>query len=399
MRARDLASLAVVATFVACSDMPHKDVPPPGSAGTPRNPLVTDEPRATPAETSPVPSPARAILEDYVKGALEPRDTALAMERILAKTEDGPMKVTDEWTVGTRRALTHTLRVTPRELRSELRRYQDELSRFETASIPSDVAANRFEKVIGVADRYPNASFAQSLWTRLEKERALAPKELVDTAALTAPVPVGGIRVGGLQVKADGDDALVAQDVDGNTVWEHRARAAASETPSLRVLGTFADRLVAIELTKSGAELDAIDIATGSVVSRVALPAVKTPPTVALLGPDAIIAIPHRVFDVDLLRRNVAGSARNATTCRSRSARTGSSSIQAASASTSRPEGSSKARPASRAGKVRWRFAEGSYWSVPGTGSPILSSAFFTPGVFDGIAICSPVRMKSQGDL
>lgn len=301
MRARNLVSLAVLVVAGACSDAPKKDVPPPGAAGKPPNPLITDEPRATPAESSPVPSNARTILEEYVRGGLDPRATTLALERILTETKDVPMKAGADWTTSTRRALTHALITTPRELKNELRRYQDERSRFETASVTSDLKANRYSRVIALADRYPNAGFAQSLWLRLAKERATAPRELVDASVLTAPVPTGGMRMGGISIKANGDDALVASDADGTAIWEHRARGPAGETPSLRVLGTFLDQLVVLEQKKSGVDLELIDLATGNTLSRVSLPDAKAP-HVALVGSDVIVATPRRVVLVDLLR-------------------------------------------------------------------------------------------------
>ncbi len=290
----------VLAVLKGCSDAPRKDVPPPGAAGPPPNPLVTDEPRATPAETSPVPSAARAMIQEYVQGSLDPRATALALERVLTDTKEMPHDAGPGWKTSSRRALTHALTTTPRELRSELRRYQDERSRFDTAHVASDIKANRFTKVIRLADRYPNAGFALSLWNRLAQERSRATRELADTTVLGV-VPGDGVRSGGISVGAHGEDALVAKDADGITVWEHRPRAPSSETPLLRVLGTFADQLVVLEQTKAVLAVEAIDFATGNTVARVAVDGLSAP-HVAVLGPDVVFAVKGRVVVVDLVR-------------------------------------------------------------------------------------------------
>ncbi|MEZ0230736.1 MAG: hypothetical protein ACAI25_19095 [Planctomycetota bacterium] len=295
------AALVVLAVLAGCSDAPRKDVPQPGAAGPPPNPLITDEPRATPAEASPVPSSARVIIEEYVRGSLDPRATALAMERILADTKERPLDAGPGWQVSMRRALTHALVTTPRELKSELRRYQDERSRFETAHVASEIKANRFKSVIALADRYPNAAFALGLWNRLAKERATAPREIVDTAKEPS-VPEEGVRLEGITVRANGADALVAQDADGLTVWEHRARGSAADAPVLHVLGTFADKVVVLEHGKAGAEVEAIDIGTGNPVARIAAPNITGAPSAVLLGPDVVLAVRGRVVLADLVR-------------------------------------------------------------------------------------------------
>jgi hypothetical protein len=292
--------------MAACSDMPRKDVPPPGSAGPAPAPRVVDEPRATPAESSPVPSSARAILEENTNGVLDTLETAQALERILAGEKDEPMTVAPGWIVSSRRALVHALRVVPTQLRSALKRYQDDRTRHEAAAIVSDVLANRLGPAIAFADHYPNSAAAQKLWDLCEKERALSPRDMVDTGLLPAPVPEGGIRLGGLTVRSDGDDAIVARDVDGNTVWEHRPHAGPAETPTMRVLGTFCDRLVTVELRKTtGIVVEEIDSTTGSDICRVRLREVKEPPQITIVGPDAIVATPQRIYVVDLLRGEV----------------------------------------------------------------------------------------------
>lgn len=287
--------------------MPRRDVPSPSAAGPPMRPRIEDEPRATAAESSPVPSAARVLLEEHVNGGMDAYNTAVAMERVLTDTKDEPMPVASDWRVSARRALVHALRAAPSELRSELHRYQDERSRFETAAVTSAISADELARIARLADRYPNAGFALALWGRLDRERSQELHEPVDTAASYTPLGPDGIHFGALAIKSDGEDGLAAKDADNNTVWEYRARASGGEPPIIRVIGMLLDRLVIVELHKSeGVIVTGIDATTGSERFRLALPDVKDPPQATLVGPDLVLAVPQRLWAVDALRGTLA---------------------------------------------------------------------------------------------
>src|SRR5207253_2738297 len=134
-------------------------------------------------------------------------------------------------------------------------------------------------RVVALANRYPNASFAVAFWERLDKERAASPRELVDASLFLGPLPPGGLKLGASSIEGDGLDGLVCQDVDGNRVWEYRSHAPPDEGASFNVVGAFLDRLVALEMRKgSGASLSMIDLATGSDVGRIELSEVTEAP-------------------------------------------------------------------------------------------------------------------------
>ncbi len=308
MRARNLVASFAVLVSLGCSDPPKTASPPPPPPAERPNPRMAEgEAIATTAEGSPVPSGARAVLDEHYREGLSARETALAMERFLAETKDESMVAGPGWRVSARRALVHALRTAPRELRSELQRYQDERSRLDSASVSSEVATNHLAHIVSLADRYPNASWALAVWRRLEKERTSSPRETVDTSVPGAPVPIAGLQLSGLSIQANGEDALRARDVDGNNVWEYRAHAPPSEAPSLRCVGTFADRLVLVELRKTaGTVVEAIDATTGNELFRLHMPELTEPPQVTVVGPEAVVATHDRTYVVDVLRGTLA---------------------------------------------------------------------------------------------
>jgi hypothetical protein len=307
VRARNLVASFAVLISAGCSDPPKKDLPPPAPPARANPRLSQGEAIATTAEGSPVPSNARAVLDEHYREGITARETALAMERFLAEAKDDPFEAGPGWRVSARRALVHALRTAPRELRSELQRYQDERSRLDSASVTSEVATNHLAHIVSLAERYPNASWALSVWRRLEKERTSSSRETIDTSVPGPPVPIAGLQVSGLSIQANGDDALRARDVDGNNVWEYRAHAPPSEAPSLRCAGVFADRLVLVELRKTaGTVVEAIDATTGSELFRIHMPEVTDPPQVTVVGPEAVIATPSRTYVVDVLRGTLA---------------------------------------------------------------------------------------------
>lgn len=299
MRAKILVSLAVTLVMTACEDTPaRRDGPPPSHDRDHGAPRVEEE-RPTPPEpeVSPLQSDARSILDEHVSGALDARSTAIAFEVILSDASDVPLQGGPDWTVSSRRALVHALRTAPSTLRDELKRYQDERSRFEIGNVRSDMAEGRLAKAAKLADRYPNATFALEFWKRLAKETAATPHDPVDVSLLAAPVPAGGMRVGGLSLKSEGDDGIIASDADRTATWTYKAH----ESPSVRLLGSFLDRLIVLELGKGAFFLEGIDAATGSDIFRVTLP-VKETPIIVLAGPDAVVMTSHRICVVDILR-------------------------------------------------------------------------------------------------
>jgi hypothetical protein len=284
---------------------------PAASDEAPRSlPVAIGEP-AEP-EASPVATATRALLDGYTQGAVELRETALGFERLLAEKQDGTFKPAPGWEVSERRATAHALLTASKLLQDDCQAVQDAHAAADAATITTtDLMARN----IRFAHRYPNASAAGPVWTALREAREAAPHELADVSGLASPVPQGGFILRGIRVKADGDDGLVAEDVDGNPVWEHRGHATSEgEVPTARVLGAVRERLIVLELrATSECVLEGIDLSTGNDLFRVPLFMVDAstkghfePILFALSGSDAIVAASGRIAVVDVFRGALA---------------------------------------------------------------------------------------------
>lgn len=176
-------------------------------------------------------------------GGLDVEIAARSLDHLLAEQLEGPTALepgtsaparTIEggpgWTVSARRALVLAVRRAPQALRDELGRLEQPLAAPAVQAVAADFAAGKLSRALDVADRYPCSPFAEEVGARVAELRAAGPHDVLDLASLSSPIREGPLSFAGIRVQADGQEALVAIDDDGNRVWDTTSRRATPAT-------------------------------------------------------------------------------------------------------------------------------------------------------------------------
>jgi hypothetical protein len=266
-----------------------------------------------------VPAETAKAIDEYIAG-LEGDLAARTLEGQLAARAAAPgttIEGAPGWALGARRALVLALLRAPAKLRDDLQRLEDPASaNVVTEALASDVKQGKLARALAVADRYPCTAFAADVRARLDELRAEGPHEVLELGALSSPLASGPLSFDGINVQADGQEALVARDGDGNQVWEYRLPPCAEgDFHWLRVLGAVRERIVALVIPHAAdpAVCLAIDATTGNEIFRAPVfplardagGRIETVDT-ALGGAEVVIAAAGKVAVVDVRRGEVA---------------------------------------------------------------------------------------------
>src|SRR5581483_5342508 len=292
----------------------------PSASSTPSSPAsTTPAPESAAVELSPVPRDAGQAIEQFVSGGLDGELAARTLDQQLAARLSSPPALLEGapgWSVSARRALVLAVLRAPAPLRDELRRLEEPLEAAEDAKATADLAAGKLARALAVADRYPCVPFAADVRARLDEARAEGPHEVLELGALPAPIAAGSLAFNGITVAADGQEGLVARDVDGNQVWDYRLPPCTDgDFRWLRVVGSVRERIVAVAIAHANepAVCLALDATTGNELFRVPVFALardgagrlETVDT-ALGGVELVISTAGKVAVVDVRRGELA---------------------------------------------------------------------------------------------